>query len=320
MKYRIWRASMKLHQYKKDFDELCNAVASQINLPINAIKMDYFIVLSLQKLQNSAFFERCVFKGGTSLSKCYPGSIERFSEDIDLTYMPEREESGKKIETNLKLIEKVMTDGFVFEPIVLERTSRNKSGIVHFDIEGTKIKLEIGSSVIPEPYSKKTLSTYIQQFLESRNDETSIIKYELVDITLNVLDITRTFIDKVMAVKRHALCGTLNRKVRHIYDVTKLYQREDIQVFLNDASLLKNILQKVKQTDSVYLEKRSACRLYNPLGAYDFDAWQEKLDSAIKQRYESLSEDLLYTKEKQDFNVALATFKKISTIFASVKE
>jgi len=311
---------MKLHQYKEDFDELCNVVASYINLPISAIKTDYFIVLSLQKLQNSTLMERCIFKGGTSLSKCYPGSIERFSEDIDLTYIPNAEESSKKIEANLKLIEKVMTEGFVFEPIVLERTPCNKSGIIHFDDEATKIKLEIGSSIITESYSKKTLSTHIQQFLESRNDEAAIKKYELVEITLNVLDITRTFIDKVMVVKRHALCGTLNRKVRHIYDVTKLYQRGDIQSFLKDASSLKNILQKVKQTDSLYLEKRSPCRFYNPLEAYDFDGWQEKMDSTIKQRYERLSEDLLYTKEKQDFIVALSTFKMINSIFSSIKE
>lgn len=43
--------------------------------------------MKLQKLEQSEYADQCVFKGGTSLSKCCPGSIERFSEDIDLTFL-----------------------------------------------------------------------------------------------------------------------------------------------------------------------------------------------------------------------------------------
>ena len=57
-----------------------------MHIPESAVKRDYYIVLLLEKLGNSTYAEKCVFKGGTSLSKCYPGSIERFSEDIDLTF------------------------------------------------------------------------------------------------------------------------------------------------------------------------------------------------------------------------------------------
>lgn len=40
-----------------------------------------------------------------------------------------------------------------------------------------------------------------------------INKYELKKIQINVLNIERTFIDKVMAIKRHAICGTLKKKL-----------------------------------------------------------------------------------------------------------
>ena len=46
----------------------------------------------------SEYADKCVFKGGTSLSKCYPGSIQRFSEDIDLTYIPDDATSKKQDE------------------------------------------------------------------------------------------------------------------------------------------------------------------------------------------------------------------------------
>lgn len=195
---------MKLHKNEEDFRNLCIITADYIGIPEEAIKRDYYIVSMLQKLQKSDFADCCVFKGGTSLSKCYPGSIERFSEDIDLTFIP--------------------------------------------------------------------------------------------------------------------LCGNLANKVRHIYDVTKLFKRDDIQTFLNSSQELKLLLRKTKDTDSFYLEKRSLSKEYNPVGKYDFDAWKKYFDESIKKRYESLHEDLLYTNQKQNFNDALKTFDKINKIFIAIDE
>ena len=79
---------MNLHEHKEKFEELIAIVADYIGVPADAVRRDYYIVQMMQNLQNSEYTEVCVFKGGTSLSKCYPGSINRFSEDIDLTFIP----------------------------------------------------------------------------------------------------------------------------------------------------------------------------------------------------------------------------------------
>ncbi|MHB8962812.1 MAG: nucleotidyl transferase AbiEii/AbiGii toxin family protein [Saccharofermentanales bacterium] len=76
---------MNLHNDKENFENLISVTSEYIGIPADAIRRDYFIVKLLQNLQNSEFCNCCVFKGGTSLSKCYPNSINRFSEDIDLT-------------------------------------------------------------------------------------------------------------------------------------------------------------------------------------------------------------------------------------------
>jgi len=81
---------MNLHDNPELFEELIQLAAKQNNLPSDAVRKDYFITLILSNLQNSPYLEHVIFKGGTSLSKCYSGSIERFSEDIDLTYIPGR--------------------------------------------------------------------------------------------------------------------------------------------------------------------------------------------------------------------------------------
>lgn len=202
---------MNLHNHKNDFDELIAIVSNYMGIPADAVRRDYYIVQMMQNLQNSAFAENCVFKGGTSLSKCYPNSINRFSEDIDLTFIPNEAYTDKKYGKALKQVEDVITKGYITEKIDAERNSRNKSSYVwpaDEDKNTCRVKLEIGSSVRPDPYSKKTMKTYIQEYLEAQGMHEAINEFGLVEIQVNTLDITRTFLDKVMAVKRHAICGS----------------------------------------------------------------------------------------------------------------
>ena len=310
---------MKLHEFTTEFRDLISIVSADKHIPESAIERDYYIVLLLKNLADSEYSEKCVFKGGTSLSKCYPGSIERFSEDIDLTFLG-MDESDKTCDKTIKKIEKVMTVGAETQKIDAERSNRSKSMYIWFGDRADRVKLEIGSSVRPDPYSKKTLKTYIQEFLEEHNGAEDIEKYGLQDITLNVLNIERTFVDKLMSVKRHAICGTIEKKVRHIYDVTKLFSLPEIQAFLADKDELKRLIDITKQTDSYYLEKRNISKEYNPVGAYDFDSWKHYLNEQVRETYENLHKELLYTDEQQNFEDAISVFFEINNILKYIGE
>ncbi len=314
---------MNLHEHREDFEQLIAVTASYIGIPQAAVRRDYYIVKLLQNLQNSKYANFCVFKGGTSLSKCYPGSINRFSEDIDLTFVSPEDMNNKQYDKTLKQVESAIVQGFTFEKINTQRNARNKSSYVWAQDEerdSCKVKLEIGSSVFPEPFSKKEMRTYIQEYLEAKDMRQIASEFELEPVAVNTLDITRTFLDKVLAVKRHAICGTLINKVRHIYDVTVLLDRDDIQTFLTNSDSLKELLQLTKNTDSFYLQKRNISEEFNPLSAYCFEDWQECFNNDIRKRYETLHEDLLYTNQKQDFSEAEAAFERISNIFANIGE
>ena len=310
---------MKLHQYKDEFNNLISIVANKLHIPESAVERDYYIVFLLKKLENSEYANKCVFKGGTSLSKCYPGSIERFSEDIDLTFLG-MDLSDNACDKNIKRIEVIMTESAQTEKVPLERFPRSKSVYVWFENKENKVKLEIGSSVRPDPYSKKSFKSYIHEFLEENGSDEDIVKYEFSSVTLNVLNIERTFIDKIMSVKRHAICGSLDKKVRHIYDVTRLFTLPEIQDFLRDKTELKRLIRITKETDAYYLEKRGITKEYNPNGAYDFESWKQYLTPQIRLRYETLHKDLLYTDEQQKFDDALQAFSDISKIFAEICE
>lgn len=314
---------MNLHKHKQEFEDLITIVANYIGIPVDAVRRDYYIVLIMQNLQNSEYAEKCVFKGGTSLSKCYPGSINRFSEDIDLTFMPAEDMNNKKYSKTLKQIENTITTGFFIEKIGTERNDRNKSAYVWPENEKKEVcqvKLEIGSSVRPDPFSKKSMKTYIQEYLEEKGMQDIIVEFNLQEVRVNTLDITRTFLDKVMSVKRHAICGTLPRKVRHIYDVTMLFKRDDIQDFLKDTEKLKYLLKLTKETDSYYLQKRNISQEYDPLGAYAFETWKQYFNDEIRRRYETLHEDLLYTPDRQNFDDAIKAFELINQLFTSIGE
>lgn len=310
---------MKLHEFPNEFQDLISIVAESKHLPESAIERDYYIVVLLKNLAESEYAEQCVFKGGTSLSKCYPGSIERFSEDIDLTFLG-MELGDKACDNAIKKIEQVMTVGANTEKINAERFNRSKSMLVWFRDKDNHVKLEIGSSVRPDPYSKKTLKTYIHEFLEERGGKDDIVKYDLQAVTLNVLNIERTFVDKLMSVKRHAICGNMNAKVRHIYDVTRLFALPEIKMFLEDKRELKRLIRLTKETDSYYLKKRNISQEYDPIGAYDFDAWKHHLTDQVRLIYESLHKELLYTDEKQNFDDALCAFTDINEILKSISE
>ena len=310
---------MKLHTYPEEFRELITVVANDKHISESAVERDYYIVMMLKALADSPYAEQCVFKGGTSLSKCYPGSIDRFSEDIDLTFLG-IELSDKACYKAIKKIEAVMSAGAQTEKIPQERSDRSKSMYVWFGEPENRVKLEIGSTVRPDPYSKRNLKTYIHEFLESRGFEDDIVRFELTSVEINTLNIERTFIDKIMSVKRHAICCTLDRKVRHIYDVTQLYKMPEIQTFLADKGELKRLVQLTKETDSFYIGRRNISAEYDPTGLYDFPAWQHHFDASIRSTYESLHETLLYTDEKQDFDIAVKTFDQINTILCDIKE
>lgn len=310
---------MKLHTNPDDFHELISIVAQEKSISESAVERDYYIVMMLKELSESEYADQCVFKGGTSLSKCYPNSIERFSEDIDLTFL-RMELSDKACDKAIKAIEKIMTKGANTEKINSERSNRSKSMYVWFAAPEDRIKLEIGSTVRPDPFSTKIVKTYIQEYLEDHGFAEDAKEYGLAPVSVNTLNIERTFIDKVMSVKRHAICGTLNRKVRHIYDVTRLFQMDEIRYFLEDKAQLKRLIRLTKETDSFYLGRRNTPVDYDPTGLYDFSSWKQYFDVGIRTTYEHLHENLLYTNEKQNFDTAIETFEQIDQILASIGE
>ena len=90
---------MNLHHDKEALEELIIGAANELAIPTNVIEKDYYVTITLK-----ALFEKVtdlVFKGGTSLTKCYQ-LLDRFSEDIDLSYTAESGVPGESRKKQLK--------------------------------------------------------------------------------------------------------------------------------------------------------------------------------------------------------------------------
>jgi hypothetical protein len=70
---------------RADRAEALEVAAAATGRPPHLLEKDIWVVWTLSAIYTSALAEKLTFKGGTSLSKVYK-IIDRFSEDVDLTY------------------------------------------------------------------------------------------------------------------------------------------------------------------------------------------------------------------------------------------
>ena len=90
---------MNLHLDHEAFSELIIAASNELHIPPGIIEKDYYVTLALKELASRV--KGMVFKGGTSLTKCYQ-ILDRFSEDIDISYAAAEGVPGESRKRQLK--------------------------------------------------------------------------------------------------------------------------------------------------------------------------------------------------------------------------
>lgn len=218
---------MFLHNDKELFKDVIVATAVDQNRPVAIVEKDYYVTMILKLLAQVE--PRCVFKGGTSLSKCHH-VIDRFSEDIDITFSDTLTQGQRRKLKNdtINNISKVLD-----LPIVNwnETRGRRDYNCYIFDyepIEGeveksllSGVKMEVALGSIAFPTVKMPVDSYVYQYLSKENME--IIQefgFEPFEMTLQSLE--RTFADKVFAICDYYMEGKVKRHSRHIYDLYML--------------------------------------------------------------------------------------------------
>lgn len=220
---------MNLHLDRDAFAELVSATSIELHIPANIVEKDYYVTLALREL--SANIKGMVFKGGTSLTKCYQ-ILERFSEDIDISYAASEGIPGESRKRQLKkaIIASMDILNFSIKNLEQTRSRRNyncyravypsiypcKSGVK------TELIIETYIALLPFPTTVRKTDNYIYRFLYQSDQLCLAEKFNLMPFETTTQAIERTLIDKVFAVCDYYLSGKVAGHSRHLYDIHKI--------------------------------------------------------------------------------------------------
>lgn len=220
---------MKLHNNEEAFESLIRIVSDHYSIDPAFVEKDYYVTLLLKEL--TARVPNLLFKGGTSLSKCYK-AIDRFSEDIDLTLEDMHRTQGQKKQMKEELVEACKTLGLHLTNIDEIQSRKNyncyKIGYpISHTASSVKPVLLVETTYITTAYPSemRPATSIIYDYLKEVGNEVAIEKYGLQPFEIRVQTLERTLIDKVFALCDYFYEGRIERNSRHIYDLSRLVER-----------------------------------------------------------------------------------------------
>ncbi len=178
------------HLKEKDFKKFIEDISIKSHIDVDVIEKDYYVCLVLNELSKKQDEIKAYFKGGTAVYKILD-TMNRFSEDIDLTVKVLPEESNTKNKKRLK--ESALGYKIQGLELIKDECIDNKGSItgvykyqsVYEDSEiplqrAGKIQVESTSFTVSEPTEKYYIEPLIYKL--ANNKEKKILE-EQFDIT-----------------------------------------------------------------------------------------------------------------------------------------
>ena len=182
-----------------------------------------------------------------------------------------------------------------------------------------KIILEASIFGSSEPFTTKNIATYIYQTMLDTGQEELVKAHQLEPFEVKVLDIKRTFCEKIMSLVRFSNTDTpiidLNNKIRHVYDIFKLLSVEEIQGFFSTSDF-DTMLKTVAEDDVIGYKNNNQWLEKHPKEALIFKD-SEAVWEQLKNTYQNDFKNLVYG-ELPDEKDILDNLKKVSSRLESI--
>jgi nucleotidyltransferase AbiEii toxin of type IV toxin-antitoxin system len=243
-------------------------VAAEQGLPVNAVEKDWWVTLVLRALFSTSYAPSLLFKGGTSLSKGW-NLIERFSEDIDLALNRETVHTKYGGKLSNRELQKLREDSEEFTRVNLRdalHTSLSAMNLHANRFEITqdnadqsdphlmvnyqslyepspylppRVKIEISTRSLMEPWSNRAIRSFIGAFFEGNN-------FADTQVQIPTVEPRRTFLEKAFLLHEEFLKEAsqvrVTRMSRHLYDLEKLMDSDHGTQALADVDLYYEIV------------------------------------------------------------------------------
>lgn len=318
---------------RADQAEALEVAAAQTGRPAHLLEKDTWVVWALSAIYSSPLAPKLTFKGGTSLSKVYK-VIDRFSEDIDLTYdirelvpdllrddnpIPSSSSQAKKLTDKVRerLPQWIQAEVIPILSVALARdglhAQLNLSGRVHDQLTvvyepmklgtgyaASTIQLEFGGRATGEPH----------QFHDVLCDMDAVIEgVEFPKARPLVMAAERTFWEKATAA--HVYCQQRrmrgDRYSRHWYDLAAMSVSGHAQAAIRDKALAKSVAEH----KSMFFAEKDADK-----NVIDYRAAMDKgmqlvpegaALEALREDYLAMLEDGLLSTHQPSFEAIIST-------------
>ena len=303
---------MKLHQDIKLFSNTLRAASQYLDIKLEFVEKDYWITLVLSRLAKSKYVDESVFKGGTSLSKGY-NLIERFSEDVDIAIINDKEKTGNEIKNIIRNIEKEITtdlNELQMDGVTSKGSRFRKSVFEYVSIDkgnaNNKLIVEINSFANPFPFQKLSIQSMVFDFLMKTGNEKYIEQYSLRPFEVNVLSKEQTLIEKLVSLIRFSFkentVESISEKIRHFYDLYYLMKNSVCIEFVASDSFKKQFDTILQHDREIFEEPKgwqSKSVAKSPLMT-DFESiWKQ-----VKEKYQTELSALAYRPIPDEKDVA----------------
>jgi hypothetical protein len=227
-----------------------NQAVTLAGLSPKVVEKDWWVTLTLKAIFQTEYREHLLFKGGTSLSKCWH-LINRFSEDVDLAV--DRDWLGFGGELNRNQIHNLKKAACTFTTTLLRPaieaqllalgvpagiltvsakpvppthpdTDPQELTIIYPSLYDTVeyipdiVRIEVSGRSLIEPWSNCTIQSFVSEFIPGEF-------YSGAPFEVRAVDPGRTFLEKIFLLHEE-FQKTANirhlRMSRHLYDIVKL--------------------------------------------------------------------------------------------------
>lgn len=246
-----------------------NNVEINSGFPAKAIEKDWWVTIVLKALFNTNYSENLLFKGGTSLSKCWH-LINRFSEDIDVAI--DKEIVGFEGDINpssikrLKKLSLAFTTTKLKDALEIEMLSlgvpAGEFSIVPEEAKSSEtdpakliilynpiiapvlyikdqVELEVTARSLKEPYSTIQISSIIDEYSSGSS-------FSLSPFQIPTVKPERTFLEKAFLL--HEELSKPPEKIktyrmsRHFYDLHMIMDTDYGSIAINSSDLYQTIV------------------------------------------------------------------------------
>ncbi len=247
---------MRLHKDINAFRVLINNIHDRTGYRLDVLEKDYYVVLMLEelsKLQEEGL--PAYFKGGTALYKALH-TINRFSEDIDLsvdTRNCNRTQNDKRLEKAAKKyvsLERDASQGYTNRSEVISVYSYQP--ITDYDKDDVlqrfgKLKIEATSFTISEPVTDMLVAAMVYELATSEQRAILEEMYDVRPFSVQTITLERIFIDKLFAaeayVRKVEVRGRAFEAVKHIYDLAVMGTLSKIKELMKSEDQVKHLLE-----------------------------------------------------------------------------